>query len=50
MNIKENMLIIVDEAHNFGATNASEYLDDKIPYDVKDLSKLCDDIDFEKID
>lgn len=30
--VKSQAVLVVDEAHNFGATNASKYLDIKIPY------------------
>ena len=31
-NVKIQALLVVDEAHNFGAPNTSSYLDEKIPY------------------
>ena len=30
--VKSQAVLVVDEAHNFGANNASRYLDEKIPY------------------
>ena len=31
-NIKSQAVLVVDEAHNFGASQSSEYLDENIPY------------------
>lgn len=31
-NVKSQAVLVIDEAHNFGAEKASKYLDDRIPY------------------
>lgn len=50
--IKVQAVLVIDEAHNFGAVKASQYLDNKIPYRLAlsaTLERYGDDVGTEKL-
>ena len=50
--VKAQAVLVVDEAHNFGAENASKYLDDMIPYRLAlsaTLERHGDDVGTKKL-